>query len=162
MPLVAYIYTAKKSIFVEGLHFYLEHDTVRAVWSHNKVYLIYWALIILRDLLFGTNRNNGALQHSSLTVSLGICTSCDCVRTLVSVCFSKWSCYFTTCVTCTVCDVMKVLLPHRHWGVHVVNTVMTQCCLTAFLVCFLCMRCSVWRKTEFSLSSWLIFNFLLA
>lgn len=48
-------FTQQKSIFVEGLNFYLEHNTVRAVWSHSTVYLIYWASFVTW-LLFGGKR----------------------------------------------------------------------------------------------------------
>lgn len=75
MPLVAKVYTAKKkkSIFV-GLNFYLNPNTVRAVWSHSKVCLTCWPVFIVCNHHLGGEKGNiGALLENRKCLYVWIC-----------------------------------------------------------------------------------------
>lgn len=99
---------SKKSIFVEGLNFYLEQNTVRAVWSHNMVCLIFWASFVMCDHYLERKWDNEALQHNSyhlweflsgnLVLFTKLCGLCQCA-------FAQWD----YCVLGAVCDVMDML-----------------------------------------------------
>lgn len=128
----------KQRIFVEGLNFYLEHNTVRAVWSHNKVYLIYWALFVMYDYSLEGQGDKRALQLNCLHGDLywfmmlwGLC-QCACVQCITvyrgADRITVWSVLYVMSLMCSV--------PHcsaNHEDVHTIDSVLS----TAFwFVCF--------------------------
>lgn len=74
MPLVAKVYTAKKKSIFVGLNFYLNPNTVRAVWSHSKVCLTCWPVfIVCNHHLGGEKGNTGALLENRKCLYVWIC-----------------------------------------------------------------------------------------
>lgn len=127
VPLVAKVYTAKKkSIFVEGLNFYFEHNTVRAVWSRSEVYLIYWALFILCGYSSERTENSRALQQKLslwdfvwFTTLWGL-SQCACVQ-CIALCIVKTR-RKTVWFVLYVMSWTRGSVPHysaSHWDVHV-------------------------------------------